>query len=212
MEEYNLYENYYVLLRDCTNLEVSRASSKILRRYFRRGREATWRFLESTFLDFQRNYYPCINYNPAQGSLLYSNGLEHCQYPVSTSPISIPVWIYITWEQSTWNCPIIWKPRKPFPRQRRDPLIAILKLLSRFALRRATLHLSIEIVIIPFSRSINVRGHDSYRVFPPFSVGGLKFLKERKSTSCAPGIKIGKWRGGEKEKILKRRWSIKWRD
>lgn len=87
MEEYNLYENYYVLLRDCTNLEVSRASSKILRRYFRRGREATWRFLESTFLDFQRNYYPCINYNPAQGSLLYSNGLEHCQYPVSTSPI-----------------------------------------------------------------------------------------------------------------------------
>lgn len=87
MEEYNLYENYYVLLRDCTNLEVSRASSKILRRYFRRGREATWRFLESTFLDFQRNYYPCINYNPAQGSLLYSNGPEHCQYPVSTSPI-----------------------------------------------------------------------------------------------------------------------------
>lgn len=56
---------------------------------------------DSTFLDFQRNYYPCINYNPAQGSLLYSKSREHCQYPVSTSPISISIWIYITWEQST---------------------------------------------------------------------------------------------------------------
>lgn len=76
-----------MFLRDCTNLQVSRTVSKILGRYFRRGgegegREVTSRFLESTFLDFQRNCcYPCINYNPSQGSLLYSIlSPEHCQY------------------------------------------------------------------------------------------------------------------------------------
>lgn len=104
-----------MFLRDCTNLEVSR-TSKILRRYFRRegeeGREVTSRFLESTFLDFQRNYYPCINYNPSQGSLLYSESPEHCQYLlVPSSPSFLFLYEYTSRATKIRGIAAIWKSR-----------------------------------------------------------------------------------------------------
>lgn len=172
-----------MFLRDCTNLQVSRTVSKILRRYFRRGREeeereVTSRFLESTFLDFQRNCcYPCINYNPSQGSLLYSIlSPEHCQYLLVPRNCP-PLFIY---EYTSRTIKIhgiaVSENLESFHTDNTVSLIQILKLLFHFELLRirSELHRSeYSYYSIPHDRD-----HDSFRVFLSSAFREPKLLGE----------------------------------
>lgn len=130
-----------MFLRDCTNLQVSSLEdpAKIFSSEGREEeeREVTSRFLESTFLDFQRNCcYPCINYNPSQGSLLYSVlSPEHCQYLLVPRNCP-PLFIY---EYTSRTIKIhgiaVSENLESFHTDNTDSLIQILKLLFRIIFR-----------------------------------------------------------------------------